>query len=494
MFTSKQKNLLLFILAIPFYAGCTVGPDYQPPQPDVPDQWHQQLVEGFQVDGSMPMQWWQLIDDPILSDLITQARQNNPDLGSAYWNLVQARYWRDYVTGNYDPSVNAVGSYTRSEYSENGFFGAGSSDPFDTYSVGFDAVWEFDVFGRFKRAEESAQASYEAQVENYRDVMVSLSAEVARNYVELRTVQARIEYTLQNIESQEGTLELANARFRSELVSRLDVEQAKLNLTDTQSQVPPLRSREQAAMNRLCVLVGKNPGQLQDLLADSKQIPSLPENVSISMPADLLRQRPDIRRAERELAAQSAQIGYATAYLYPSFSLTGNIGLEAMDFSNLFERGSRNYGFGPSFRWNIFNGGRIRNQIRIEESKSEFLYQQYRSAVLTALEEVESTLTDYMQELQRMTSLQESVAAAKESVDLVRDQYKNGLTDFQNVLILQRSQLVQEDKLVQSEGQVILNLIRLYKALGGWGEALPQAEGQDVQSPDRQDELTNGSI
>ena len=468
----------LFVLGCCWLAGCTVGPDYQTPVIDMPDQWHQQLVEGFKIEDPMPSQWWELLNDPVLKELVRDVRQNNPDLESAYWGFVQSRYARDYVSGESYPSVDAVGSYRRNQYSEEGFFGGGfAAKPFDTYSIGFDASWESNIFGRFRRALESAQASYEARIENYRDVLVSLSAEAARNYVELRTLQARIEYTVQNIESQDAMLNLAQARFDSELAPRLDVEQARLNLADTRSQIPSLRSAEKAATNRLCVLTGKQPGELNELLADIKPIPMLPAEIGIQVPAELLRQRPDIRRAERELAAQTAQIGYVTADLYPSFSLSGNIGFEAMDFSNLTKNGSKYYGFGPSFQWNIFDGDRIRNQIKIEESKTKQLYWQYRSTVLAALEEVENAMTGYVQERQRQQALQESVDAAKKSVELVTTQYKNGLTDFQSVLVLQRSQFQQEDKLAQSEGQVVQNLIRIYKALGGWcDDVLPQSE------------------
>ena len=464
-----------------FLSGCAVGPDYQSPTIDMPDQWHQQLAEGFNTADSMPAQWWELLNDPVLSELVQNVRQNNPDLESAYWSLMQARYARDYATGQYSPSIDAGGSYSRTRASDKGLMPM-PKNPYNMHTVGFDAAWEIDIFGQYKRAIESAQASYEAQIENYRDVRVSLSAETAYNYVQLRTIQARIQYAMKNIESQKDTLKLAQAKFDSELAPRLDVEQARLNLADTQSQIPSLRSAEKAAINRLCVLTGKHPGQLADMLADAKPIPMPSDEVSILIPAELLRRRPDIRRAERQLAAQSAQIGVATADLYPSFSLSGNIGFEAMNFSDVSRNGSQYYGYGPSFRWRIFDGNRIRNQIKIEESKTEQLYWQYRSAVLTALEDVENAMTDYVQERQRKVLLRQSVTAAKASVELVTTQYKNGLTDFQNVLVLQRSEFQQEDKLAQSEGQVVQNLIRIYKALGGWSDDVLPASESDGQA------------
>lgn len=458
------------------WAGCAVGPDYQAPAIDMPDQWHQQLAEGFKIESSMPANWWELLDDPILNELIRQVRQNNTNLQSAYWNLMQARYARDYATGRYYPSVDGVGSYRRTRGSDNGLMPL-PQNPYDMYSIGFDAAWEIDLFGQNKRAVESAEASYQAGFENYRDVLVSLTAETARNYVELRTVQTRLQYAVNNLQAQEDTLKVVQARFESEIAPRLDVEQARLNMADTQSQIPPLHSAEAAVINRLCVLTGRQPGQLSELLAAVKPIPTPPQEIGIQVPADLLRQRPDIRRAERQLAAQSAQVGVATADLYPKFSLTGNIGFEAMDFSDLTKSASRNYGFGPSFQWNLFSGDRIRNQIKIEESKTQQLYWEYQTTVLSAVEEVEGAITDYIQETQRWQALKESVNAAEKSVELVTTQYKNGLTDFQSVLVLQRSQFLQEDKLAQSEGEVVQNLIRAYKAIGGWGDdVLPDFE------------------
>jgi NodT family efflux transporter outer membrane factor (OMF) lipoprotein len=452
----------------------------------MPDQWHHQLTQGFVITEPMPARWWELLDDPILNELVEQVRVSNPDLQSAYWSLVQARFARDYAVGDHYPWVDTSGGYRRTRLSENSYSGGGfATDSFDAYSAGFDASWEPDIFGRISRAIESAQASYEAQIENYRDVRVTLSAEAARNYVELRTVQAQLQYTLQNLQTQQDTLNLAQARFESELAPRLDVEQARLNLADTQSQIPLLRSAEKAIINRLCILTGRHPGALYDKLAEATPVPVPPSQIGIQVPVELLRRRPDIRRAERQLAAQSARIGTATAELYPHFSLTGSIGFEAMNFSNLLESSSRHYSFGPSFRWNLFSGGRIRSLIRIEESATEQLYWQYQSTVLSALEEVENAMTDYIQQQLRRQALQESVEAARQSVELVTAQYKNGLTDFQSVLVLQRSLLQQEDKLAQSEGQVVQNVIRIYKALGGWTDdsLRPSVSvGQDEQA------------
>lgn len=482
-----MKNTVILkhsVLALAFViAGCSVGPKYQRPEMEVPDQWHQQLAEEFTDANAVSAMWWNVLNEPVLNDLIRQARENNPTLESAYYSLLQARYMRDYTAGRYDPSVDAGGSYTRTRSSDNGLM-AMSPNPYNMHTIGFDAAWELDLFGRIRRAVESAQATYEAGFENYRDTLVTLNAEVASTYIELRTIQARLKFTLQNVESQQGMLELAQTRFDAELVPKLDVSQAVLNISNTRSEIPTLRSLEASAVHRLSVLVGRQPGHLYELLSDASAIPQLSGKIHVKMPAELLRSRPDIRRAERQLAAQVANEGVATADLYPSFTLTGSIGFEAMSLSELTSSDSRNYSFGPSLRWNIFNGSRVRNQIKIEEAGSEQLFAQYRYTVLTALEEVENAMTDYVHERRRMAQLAESVQAAKESVQLATEQYKNGLTNFQNVLDMQRMQVQQEDKLADSRGRVIQNFIRIQKALGGGWQ---MASDEQTSKSDNQD-------
>ncbi len=485
MNTKLQTNLQYSVLwLVVMIAGCSVGPKYQRPKMDVPEQWHQQLTADFTDANAVSAMWWQVLNEPVLDDLIQQAQENNPTLESAYYSLLQARYMRDYTAGRYDPSVDAIGSYTRTRSSDNGL-GASSHNPYNMHTIGFDAAWELDLFGRIRRSVESAQAMYEAGFENYRDTLVTLSAEVASTYVELRTTQARLHFALKNVESQQGMLELAQTRFDAELVPKLDVSQAVLNISNTQSEIPTLRSIETSAIHRLSVLVGQEPGHLHELLSETSAIPQLSDKIHIQMPAELLRMRPDIRRTERQLAAQVANEGVATADLYPSFTLTGVIGFGAANLSDLTDSSSRNYSFGPSLRWNIFNGNRIRNQIKIEEAKSEQLFAQYRHTVLMALEEVENAMSDYVYEHQRMERLTESVQAAKESVQLATDQYRNGLTNFQNVLDMQRTQVQQEDKLAGSQGQVIQNFVRIQKALGGGWQLMD--DEQTTPASDKQD-------
>ena len=307
--------------------------------------------------------------------------------------------------------------------------------------------------------------------EFYRDVQVLLFAEIALNYVEVRTLQARINFAESNVKTQRDSLEITEARLKAEIIGELDVRQAELNLARTESSIPVLRSSMKQAINRLGVLLGEFPSALYDELTTSVPIPRPPENITVSMPANLLRQRPDIRQAERELAAQTAQIGVATSELYPRFFLFGDFGFEGT--SDIFDYDKRGWSFGPTFRWNIFDGGRVRNFIRAEDARTEQALVRYERTVLNALEEVENSMISYAEESKRSGFLKDSVEAARESVDLVKTLYITGLTDFQNVLDMERSLFEQQDDFASSKGIVIQNLIRIYRSLGGGWEVEP---------------------
>ncbi len=448
--------------------GCKVGPDYREPEVVMPDAWHQQLKQGL-AEGRADLQtWWFQLEDTVLNDLIDRAAEGNLDLKTAVSRVQQARALYGISTGEYYPQVEASGFYQRDRVSENGLSAPlGEADQTNLHNVGVGASWEADVFGRISRSVESSQASLEASVENYRDVLVVLYAEIAQNYIEMRSLQARIQYAQDNITLQRGTLKLTQNRFEAELVPELDVQQARFNLANTESLLPDLRALQAQAINRLSVLLGQSTGQLNDELMKNADVPSAPDAVLMGLPAELLRQRPDIRRAERALAAQTALIGVATADLYPSFSLTGTFALEAQQIAETGDWDSRTWGFGPGFRWNIFNGGQIRNNIRYEEAKTQELLNQYKQAILLALEDVENAMVSYQEEQIKYEALDRSVVASQKSVELVNDLYMNGLTDFQNVLDMQRFLSQQQDKLAQSRGSVVKNLVRVYKALGG---------------------------
>jgi NodT family efflux transporter outer membrane factor (OMF) lipoprotein len=488
MYAGIRKNqVLLGVGLLISIAGCTVGPDYDRPELELPQRWSQEKEEQITATPAELKGWWTVLNDPVLESLIEQAAQTNLDLKEALFRIEESRALRDFSTGRYYPGVDLSALYMRSRGSESGsvsIFGLGA-DQISFHSAGFDSSWEIDLFGGIKRSAESSQASLEASIDNYHDVMITLYAEVARNYVELRTLQTRIRFALQNIHSQQETLKLTEDRFEAGIAPELDVAQAKLNLANTESEVPSLRLAETQAINRIAVLLGEFPQTFgADLKAD-KPIPIPSEEIQVGLPADLLRRRPDIRQAERQLAAQTAIIGVATADLYPSFSLTGTFHLEAMELSDMGDLSSRAYSFGPSLRWNIFDGNRIRNSIKIEEARTQQARVRYEREVLSAVEEVENAITAYMQESQRRNALERSTAASEKSVELVQSLYKTGLTDFQNVLDMQRTLFIQQDKLAMSQGQVGLHLIRIYKALGGgWSAETLEQEAQDAGQAD----------
>ena len=477
------------VIYLPLFSGCKVGPDYVRPETSVPDQWHEKAVQGLE-DGSANLQtWWTVFDDPILEDLIQRSHVDNLDLRIAYARIMEARAFLGVASGEYWPEVDGVGFYSRDRVSENGLQAppdGSSPDQTDLYGFGVDASWEIDVFGRISRTVETAQALMEASVEDYRDVLVALYSEVAQSYINLRAVQKRIQYASDNIILQRETLELTENRREAGLVPQLDVEQAKLVLSSTESVIPQLRQFEAQAIHRLGVLLGQPPAALYTELSTAVDVPDVPQNVAVGLPAELLRQRPDIRRAERLLASQTAQIGVATARLYPAFSLSGTFALEGQNFSDTGDWDSRTWGFGPAMRWNLFDGDRIRNTIKAEEARVELVMADYELTILEALEEVENAMVSFEQEKQRLADLNDSVVAAQKSVDLVRELYENGLTDFNNVLDMQRSLTIQQDLLAESQGAVANNLVRIYTSLGGgWSvELIEEIEENDQHNKD----------
>jgi NodT family efflux transporter outer membrane factor (OMF) lipoprotein len=466
--------LIAFVTMVLF--GCSaVGPDYKTPALSAPAEWSQNPQGGIATatpDAQMLAQWWRTLGDPDLSDLIERATAGNLDLKTAQARVREARARRGVAQAGFFPSLNAGGSATRSRGSEQ--LGGGESQ--DLYRLGFDASWELDIFGRVRRSVEAAQGDLEASEADYHDVLVSLVAEVALNYVEARTLQTQLEVAEENLNSQQETLQLTQWRFEAGLVSRLDVEQARGNLESTRAQLPKLRSAIEEAKNRLAVLLGAYPGALESQLGPRKPIPEAPAEVAIGVPAETLRRRPDVRRAERQLAAQTARIGVATADLYPTFSLPGSIGLEALTTNRFFNTANRAWSIAGSFAWPIFRGGAIRENIEVQNALQEQALDQYENTLRTALEEVENALANYGEEQLRKQALAEATDAAQKSAELARNQYASGLIDFQSVLDAERSLLTSQDQLAQSRGQVTSNLISLYKALGGGWTGLAGAQ------------------
>jgi len=485
MFKKRRKHVvrqsIATVMAAFSIAGCAaVGPDYLPREVSAPEQWNTDLKErvtGGSMDIQMPANWWTVLNDPTLTALIERAVKDNLDLKEAMERVREARARRGISSADRFPTIDAIGSANSSRSSEN----TGSGKSRELYAAGFDAGWELDLFGGVRRSIEAAQADLEASQEDLRDVLVTLLAEVALNYVETRTFQTRLAVAGANLKAQTETYELTGFRFEAGLTTALDVEQAKYNLENTRSKIPTLRSSLEEAKNRLAVLLGTHPGTMDADLAEIKPIPTTPLEIAVGVPAQILRRRPDIRRAERNLAAQSARVGVATAQLYPKFSLLGSIGLEALSAGDLFSTANRTYSIGPKFSWSIFDAGAIRQNIEVQNALQEQSLIQYESAILAALEDVENALKVYAEEHLRRQSLAEATHAAQNAVDLALTQYSSGLIDFRDVLDAQRSLLSFQDQLAASEGTVTSNLIRLYKALGGgWTSLTPETKISDA--------------
>jgi NodT family efflux transporter outer membrane factor (OMF) lipoprotein len=462
----------LFPLTILALSGCmTVGPDYQPPQPAVPAQWQGAPVSGVQ-DALVLAQWWQQFSDPVLDGLITDALVANTDLATAQAQLREARARRDLAGANLGPSVTVSGSGSRSKGSRE----TGSGATRELYSAGFDASWEPDVFGGVRRGLEAAEADLQVSAETLRDTRVTLLSEVARNYVELRTGERRVSIAEASLAAQAEIYDLTRWRRQAGLVSELDEAQARTQLEQTRAALPALRTTVVAARHRLAVLLARPPGELDARLPVTGAIPVAADTVAVGIPADTLRQRPDVRAAERRLAAQTARLGEAEAARYPSFKLSGSLGLEALTFNRLFSGDAGTHSLLAGITAPIFDAGRIRSNILIQDAVLEQRRLAYQSAVLTALEDVENALTALANTRQRQEELTRAVASARVALQIAQQQYAAGLANFQalfkdpmflRVLDSQRTLLSLEDQLASGTGEYGSALIRLYKALGG---------------------------
>jgi outer membrane protein, multidrug efflux system len=473
-----------------FQNGCTVGPNYtQPELPAAKTDWHNVPTGPTAPDNTNPQDlaaWWTTLNDPKLTELINRAIAGNLDRKKALARVRESRARRGIALANLFPTLNATGSGTWKNATDKG-----ERKTTESFSTGFDAKWEIDIFGGTRRSIEAADADLQAAQEGLHDVLVSLLAETALNYIEIRSYQSRITTVEDNIKLQAETYELTLWRNQAGLSDELAVQEAKYNLENTRSQIPTLHTNLEEAMNRIAVLLGQQPGSLHGEFRESQPIPIASSALAIGVPADMIRRRPDIRQAERELAAQTARVGVATADLYPKLNLTGAITVDAPSFNKLthYVTSSDHYVFGggPGVSWAVFDGGAIRQNIAVQSAIQEQALIQYESSVLSAVEEVENALVSYTDEQQRMENLRQAAEAAKTAAELSQEEYQAGMTDFVNVLVAQRSQLSFQDQLVQSKSTAISNLIRLYKALGGGWTSFAQAEEQNIVSGDKND-------
>lgn len=490
----KQLYRLSCLAAAVSFSGCSefkqwvhnhkVGPEYRKPVASVSHEWidfnDPRVISEQQSVNECA--WWHSLNDPDLNQIVTQAYEQNLSLRAAGMRVMEARAQRGIAAGLLLPQYQeAAGSYNRIQVSERGNALGLPTVPdraFDFWSTGLNVGWEVDVWGRFRRNLESADANVDASIEDYDDILVCLIAETAAAYVEMREFEQRLAYARENVRTQRSSLELAESRFRNGLTSELDVTQAKSNLAQTEALIPVLKKGLRVANNRLCVLMGTPPRDLQ-LDIGPAPIPAAPAEVVVGIPAELLRRRPDIRRAEREVAIQSAQIGVATADLFPAFTINGSIGWQGKNFSDLFTSGGNTGSIGPGFNWNILHYGRIRNNILAQDARFQELAILYQETVLKANAEVEDALVGFLQSQEQVRSLDEGVEASERSVELALTQYREGTTDFNRVFNLQTILVSQQDELAAAQAAVTLSLVRIYKALGGgwqirYGNVEPQ--------------------
>ena len=456
--------------------GFKVGPEYccPPPAPVAKDWIDTDEALVIPVPPDHP-DWWSVFDDPILNHLIDTAYEQNLSLREAGWRVMQARARSAIAAGNFFPQAQqAFGEFDRIQQSKN----VAIPPPiraFDDWSTGFNLSWELDVWGRFRRAIASADADLEAIVGDYDAVLICLIAEVASAYTDYRTFQQRLEYARHNVEIQEGSLWLTEEKADAGATAYTSVHLAKSSLESTRAAIPSLEIGLRQASNQLCTLLSIPTQDLRELLG-SGDIPTAPTEVAVGIPMDLLRRRPDIRAAERAVAAQSEQIGIAVSDLYPHFAINGEITLESENFSDLFASASTAGSVGPSFRWNLLNYGRIINNVRLQGFGLEELIASYQNKVLIANQEVEDALVAFLRNVQRVEHLDATAAETEKALRLLTISFEEGDISFTGVFLLQGELATRQDQLAQGQGDVVISLITLYKALGGgWEIRCPNA-------------------
>jgi NodT family efflux transporter outer membrane factor (OMF) lipoprotein len=484
--------LALGLLAVPL-CGCTplgqyirngfkVGPNYQEPPAPVATHWIDVADKRVRSESDDLSQWWTVFNDSVLDSLVCYAYRQNLTLQQAGFKVLTARAQRNMAIGNLFPQTqDATGDYQRiaasKETANRSFI---QQRFYSQWDFAFSLAWELDFWGRFRRAVESAEDTLEASVYDYDAVLVTLLGDVATAYVQIRTLDEQIKLTRANIALQRATLTIAQARFKGGTATQLDVDQAQSNLSQTESQVPQLEIQLRQANNQLAILLGIPPEDLLPRLGTAA-IPTAPVDVAVGIPADLLRRRPDVRRAERQAAAQSAQIGIAESDFYPHISLNGTFGYSAQFFSRLWRPTAFEGSFGPQFRWDILNYGRILNNVRAQDANFQALILAYQSTVLTAGQEVENGLAQFLKSQEQVKFLAESVKAAESAVKIALAQYKGGTIDFNRVALVQQNLVLQQNLLAQAQGNIALGLIQVYRALGGgWQIRLTGCEPTDL--------------
>lgn len=481
--------------------GCTLGPNFQAPSWSSPASWFAGPKETVPPEPSMPVaapvdpDWWNLFHDAELTALERRVAAENLDVRAATTRLAESRAQLGVARASEFPSFNANGSYTRQKASNEGPFASnilaaganGASgtnpgalktfklNPFDTYQVGFDATWEIDLWGSVKRSVESASASVEAAEEARRAALLSSLAEVARDYVALRGVQTQLRIARDNLQTAQQSLQLTQQRAEGGVTTDLDVANASAQVRTTAALIPGWEQQEAQQINALSLLLGQPPNALRAELAEAKPVPPVPPRVPVGLPSELARRRPDVAQAEAQLHAATATIGVAVAAFYPSVTLSGSVGLQALEPWHMFDLNSRIYGAGPGITIPIFQGGQLKATLQLREAQQEEAAVNYQKTVLQAWHDVDNALTAYQAEQARRDQLVLAVAQNQRALGLAQSRYQQGVADFLSVLDAERSLLSTQEQLADSTTTVSSNLVALYKALGGgWEIDLPR--------------------
>lgn len=454
-----------------WHNGCKVGPNYARPAAPVASNWIDYANPQVKSQGQPLCNWWKVFNDPTLDYLIQTAYQQNLTLRTAGARILEARAQLGIARGELFPQSQSLFA----EYSRNKLSNQVANPPavqwFSQWDVGATASWELDFWGRFRRAIEAADAELDSSIENYDDVLVVLLSDVATNYVQYRTFEQRLAYARTNVEIQGKSFQLASDKFEHGATTERDKQQAKQALEQTESLIPTLEIGKRQAANRLCVLLGMPPTNLDQLLGAGAGVPTTPVDVVVGIPADLVRRRPDLRRAERQVAAQSARIGVAVSDLYPHFSILGTIGLQAEEFSDLFNTpGSMIGRISPGMRWDVLNYGRLVNNVRVQDARFQALAYDYQDRVLNAGREAEDALVAFLRSQEEAKHLDASVTAAARTVQITEEQYSQGAVDFTAVYLFQITLSEQQDQLAVAQGNIALGLVGVYRALGGGWE------------------------
>ncbi len=502
---TKRKSALLTALAsATMLSGCTLGPDFKRPDWASPASWFAGPKEAVKPARSTPVaqpidaNWWSLFKDPILTGLEKRVAAENLDVKTAAIRMAESRAQLGVARAALFPTLNGNASYTRELASENGVFGliptaAGANGangatgnstggiqgtglkPFDLYQGGFDSTWEVDLWGGVRRSVESASATSDAAQETERSVLLSSLAEVARDYMQLRCTQAQLSIARENVRTARQSLNLTQQRAAGGVTTDLDVANASAQLRTTLAQIPTLEQQEAQTINALSLLLGQPPNALRAELVTAKSIPPVPPRVPVGLPSELARRRPDIRQAEAQLHAATADIGVAEANFYPSLSLTGSFGLQSLQFKNAFNLNSKQYALGPGLTIPIFEGGQLRSTLQLRKAQQQEAAVNFQKTVLQAWHDVDNALTAYQAEQTRRDELVGAVAENRRALGLAQSRYQQGVADFLTVLVAQTNLLAAEQQLASSTTTVSSNLVALYKALGGgWEVDLPR--------------------